>query len=555
MIELRPYQQTAKAAVYEHQRTRTDRPLVVIPTGGGTTRIIASICEDAVGKWGCRVLIVEPRYELAIRLSEKLHAHWPELAHWGGREGNDQVADIVIDSIESVERRASSVDSYDIVILADAHLILPYYDKAYRQLVSNIVAINSDAKFVGFAAMPDRLKIGTICTAEPICSPDGHLNHLCFEVGIRDLIDAGFLTPVVTKTAVHQIETEMLPLFGSDFNSCEAADLIDQPKITQAVCAELIASTCDRQAVLIFPTGGGIPAMSVAYCLKSRHEIQAPLISTVMGYGKRAELTAKFRAGSLKYVIIDDLLATDFYTPHVDCVVVLRPTLSAGMYTHMAAQGVRKHPGKKNCLVLDFVGNALRHGPIDQFTGGVSGRTRAGACHRCRSVFAINGTSCPHCRGEILPPKYRRIVVFAPKLGLPTAAEIITEHAVRRVTYAVHVKKNAPAGAPKSMRADYNLGYGKQHSEFICFEHTGYARKMAEQWWRTRSREPIPSTAERAVAIANKGGIAHAAHITVSCAAGEKYSRIVAYELVLPSKSIPIAPTSDEQEVASDAGR
>ena len=42
------------------------------------------------------------------------------------------------------------------------------------------------------------------------------------------------------------------------------------------------------------------------------------------------------------------------------------PTMSPGLYYQMVGRGFRLHPGKQNCLVLDFGGNVLRHGPVDQ---------------------------------------------------------------------------------------------------------------------------------------------------------------------------------------------
>ena len=47
------------------------------------------------------------------------------------------------------------------------------------------------------------------------------------------------------------------------------------------------------------------------------------------------------------------------------CVVMLRPTMSAGLYYQMVGRGFRLHLGKHNCLVVDFGGNVLRHGPVD----------------------------------------------------------------------------------------------------------------------------------------------------------------------------------------------
>nr|MBA2479818.1 DUF669 domain-containing protein [Planctomycetota bacterium] len=51
MMELRPYQREAVAAVYQHLAQRDDNPCVVIPTGGGKSPILGSICADVVEKW------------------------------------------------------------------------------------------------------------------------------------------------------------------------------------------------------------------------------------------------------------------------------------------------------------------------------------------------------------------------------------------------------------------------------------------------------------------------------------------------------------------------
>ncbi|MGC9455859.1 MAG: DNA N-6-adenine-methyltransferase [Phycisphaerae bacterium] len=63
-ISLRPYQQEAVTAVYDHLRSRDDNPCVVIPTAGGKTPVMASICRDAVGRWNGRVLILAHVKEL-----------------------------------------------------------------------------------------------------------------------------------------------------------------------------------------------------------------------------------------------------------------------------------------------------------------------------------------------------------------------------------------------------------------------------------------------------------------------------------------------------------
>jgi DNA repair protein RadD len=81
------------------------------------------------------------------------------------------------------------------------------------------------------------------------------------------------------------------------------------------------------------------------------------------------------------------------------------------------------------------------------------------------------------------------------------------------------------------MRVDYRIGFYDYRSEWVCFEHSGYARSKAEAWWRERSREPFPESAARAVAVCEAGGVAETLAITVRSVAGEKYDRITGHAL------------------------
>jgi len=57
-VILRPYQHEAVQSVYAHLREHDDNPCVVIPTAGGKTPILTTICRDAVVRWGGRVLVL-----------------------------------------------------------------------------------------------------------------------------------------------------------------------------------------------------------------------------------------------------------------------------------------------------------------------------------------------------------------------------------------------------------------------------------------------------------------------------------------------------------------
>ena len=81
------------------------------------------------------------------------------------------------------------------------------------------------------------------------------------------------------------------------------------------------------------------------------------------------------------------------------------------------------------------------------------------------------------------------------------------------------------------MRVEYRCGFNSWYREWVCFEHDGYARAKAEQWWRRRSRDAVPATVEEAVDLANAGALAPMVGITIEKKAGDKYDRVIDYEL------------------------
>jgi ATP-dependent helicase IRC3 len=49
------------------------------------------------------------------------------------------------------------------------------------------------------------------------------------------------------------------------------------------------------------------------------------------------------------------VLTEGFDDPGVSCIAMARPTRSEGLYAQCVGRGTRLHPGKNNCLILDFV--------------------------------------------------------------------------------------------------------------------------------------------------------------------------------------------------------
>ena len=542
MFELRPYQQEAIEAIYRHLRERDDNPCVVIPTGGGKTPVMATVCKDAVSRWNGRVLILAHVKELLEQAMNKIHEVAPDMflktgVYSAGLKRRDTEHPIIIAGIQSVHKRACELDAFDLVIIDEAHMIPPDGDGMYRSFLKDARKVNPNLRVIGLTATPFRTSSGMIC------EPDNILNHVCYEVGVRELIVQGYLCPLVTKAAREEIDTSGLHVRAGEFISSEVEDLMDADNLVEAACREIIEKTRDRKAVLVFASGIR-HGEHIAEVLRTRYGAE---VGTVFGDTLnfiRDRMISDFKAGRLKYLVNVNVLTMGFDAPNIDCVAMVRPTLSPGLYYQLVGRGFRLHEGKKDCLVLDFGGNVLRHGPVDAIrikdlasTG--DGDAPVKVCPKCRSVIAAGYAACPGCGHAFPLPKEQTHKATATSADILSGKVTITDFEVREIFYAVHQKRGAPDTAKRTMRVDYRVGFNLFHSEWICFEHDGWAREKAEDWWGARSELPCPSSSQDAVAIANDGNLKEPRAITVRKVSGEEFPKIIRYDFG-PSSMAPV---------------
>ncbi len=534
-MQLRPYQREAVLAVYHHLRTRENNPVVVIPTGGGKTPVLATICRDAVELWNGRVLVVSHVKELLAQAADKLRLVAPDLPvgiYSAGLNRRDTDHRVIIAGIQSVYRRAAELESFDLVIVDEAHTIPSDGDGMYRQFLAEARIVNPQLRVIGLTATPYRLDCG------PICTPNGVLHHVCYEIGVRQLIHEGYLCRLVSKAGATKVDTSGLHVRGGEFVAEEVETLMDQEEIVKAACRETVECTVDRRSCLIFAAGIR-HGQHIARILREDHHVECGFVCGETPAGERDDLLARFRGDRgrppLKYLVNVNVLATGFDAPNIDCIVLLRPTNSPGLFYQQVGRGFRVHPSKKDCLVLDFAGNILRHGPVDQIEirtrpGTTGGAAPAKECPECRSVIAAGFACCPDCDYAFPPPETRHDS-RASEAAILSGEVTVKTCLVEDISYSVHTKRGASEAAPKSMRVDYRVGFRQWHSEWICFEHTGYAAQKAAAWWLKRSPDPVPDTAERAVEMANSGALAPTNSITVRSVSGEPFDRIIDYEL------------------------
>ena len=533
-MQLRPYQADAVDAVWSHLATRETNPVVVMPTGSGKTPVIATLCADAVGRWKGRVVVLAHVKELLSQTVEKLAAFAPDLevgvfsAGLGRRELHQP---ITVAGIQSIHDRARELGPVDLVVVDEAHLIPPDGEGMYRRFISETAAISRDRRVIGLTATPYRMTTG------PICSPEHFLQEICIEVPIRDLIADGYLSPLRSRAGLTVADTSRIAKSRGEFASRELEDLMDDDALVSGACTEIVAATDDRNGVLIFCSGIR-HGQHVVRELRERHGIECGFVSGDMPAAERDEVIARFRSRDLRYLANVQVLTIGFDAPHIDCVAMLRPTLSPGLFYQMVGRGLRTHEGKQDCLVLDFAGNILTHGPIDAIRdprlphGG--GEAPAKECPSCHALLHASLANCTEC-GHAFPPrrvaKHDAVASDVDVLSDGTSRPSRWTENVSEVTYHVHRKRTDPSSL--SMRVSYRTGFADWVSEWKCFDHPlgSFARIQAEKWWRARSNEPCPASVEEAVDLANAGALATARRITLEHNRKTGWPDVVGYDL------------------------
>lgn len=509
MLTLRPYQEAAITAIYGYFQTHTGNPLVVIPTAGGKSLVMASFIEGVLKAWpDQRILIVTHVRELIAQNHAEMIGLWPDApagiysAGLGKREAQ---ARILFAGIQSIHRRAAEIGHTDLVLIDEAHLIPGKSSTMYRRFLDALKGINPALKVIGLTATPFRLDCGMLHEGQNALFTD-----IAYEAPVRHLIDAGYLSPLVSKQPATRLDVSKVGTRAGDFIARDLAAAVDQDAITRAAVTEIIEHGRDLKSWLAFCSG-------VEHARHVAEEFGRQGISCRTIFGdtpkdERDAILAAFKRGEIRALASMGVLTTGFNAPGVDLIALLRPTQSAGLYVQMVGRGTRLAPGKENCLVLDFAGNVRRHGPIDLVRpkrpgDGGGGEAPTKVCPDCDSIIALSSMECPDC-GYVFPAKEVKIAPTAATLPVlsPKAPQWV---AVSNVSYSRHDKR----GGRPSLKVTYSCGL-TSYQEWICFEHQGYARRKAEDWWRKRAPgHPVPRSVNEALALSRS--LTRPSHIAV----------------------------------------
>ena len=497
---LRKYQQDAVDSLFEFQNDRPGQSsVIVIPTGGGKTRVMAEIIRRSFeANPNCRGMILSHVKEL-LEQSNKTCTHYAtttglpveSIGVYSAALKRREVKPLTIAGIQSVYKKGADFGYLDFIMIDECHLISQNKETMYRKFLSQAKISNSRVKVVGLTATPYRLQSGIIF---------GHkektFDNCCYAIGVRDLIDEGFLSPLVTMGTSDSPDLKNVRIRAGEYFSKDLDAILENADLVQSSVKEAIAKTSGRKSVLVFASSIK-HAQMILDELKNQGQ-RANMITGETHPAIRDCVINGFRENNYKWLVNVAVLTTGFDAPMIDCVVVMRPTMSKGLWYQMVGRGFRLAPDKENCLILDFGDNALRHGCIDQIVVDAQGielpAAKVKRCPSCNLIHRIGNIICPSC-GYFKPKEEESL--FPEKLSASqTNGEILAGRQPKQyeiVATGYTIYKKSPASDPcilethetlegKLIRCYHSLKHGLEFIVWKWLKSVG-AKGLPDKHW------------------------------------------------------------------------
>jgi ATP-dependent helicase IRC3 len=342
---LRLYQREAIEAVLDARRSGVRRMLVCLPTGAGKTVIFSHLAQLARRQ----VLVLAHREELLSQARAKLEhalAGAAVVAVERGAERGAQGAKVLVCSIRSLhEQRLAEV-------IRARNVGLVIYDECHH------AAAEDNLRVLRQIGVFERDWSGTLLGfTATTARGDGKglyevFERIVYSRTLPDLIDAGYLSKLRGFRISTAADLTRLSPSGADFRDEELAEAVDIEERNALVARSIQELARDRRTIAFCVTVNH--ARNLSHSLNALG-VAAGIVHGAMPSEQRAQALADFRAGSTQVLCNVAVLTEGFDDPGVSCIAMARPTRSEGLYAQCVGRGTRLHPGKKDCLILDFV--------------------------------------------------------------------------------------------------------------------------------------------------------------------------------------------------------
>ncbi|KAJ3572351.1 hypothetical protein NPX13_g5082 [Xylaria arbuscula] len=343
----------AKAGFQVYRRiTETSVPAAT-PTGAGKTVVFTQLIDriKPSSKHATQTLILAHRRELVEQAARHCSNAYPGKTveiEMGNMHASGQ-ADITIASIQSITSgdRISKFDPklFKLVLVDEAHhIVAPGYLHTLEHF--GLREKREDSPFlVGVSATFSRfdgLRLGAA------------IDEIVYHKDYVDMIGEKWLSDVLFTTVESTADISKVKHGANgDFQPGELSNAVNTAQVNEITVRSWLARAAGRKSTLVFC----VDLAHVAGLTRTfrQHGIDARFVTGDTPKVERSDRLDAFKKGEFSVLVNCGVFTEGTDIPNIDCVILARPTRSRNLLVQMIGRGMRLHPGKANCHIIDMV--------------------------------------------------------------------------------------------------------------------------------------------------------------------------------------------------------
>lgn len=238
---------------------------------------------------------------------------------------------------------------------------------------------------------------------------DGLMDALVVGPSMRELINRGFLTEYRIYAPPSDIDLSQVTVTASgDYSPPQLSKARKQSHITGDVVQHYLRLARGKLGVTFDVDIESATETAAAYRAAG---VPAEVVTGKTPDAARAEILRRFKRREIMQLVNVDLFGEGFDLPAIEVVSFARPTQSFSLFCQQFGRALRIMDGKLYAIIIDHVGNVLRHGLPDARREWTLDRrqrrsrsapsdvipTRTCLNTECLGVYERIYPSCPYC--------------------------------------------------------------------------------------------------------------------------------------------------------------
>lgn len=355
-MKLRAYQQELVTGALDLWRAGYRRIAMVMATGGGKTPTAMTVAELSLAA-GLPVLWIAHRTELIDQAIDKARQVAPG-RRIGRLQGSTKQyqAELVVGSIQTATTAATlpllRTRTWGLIVIDETHHATA---DTYMRLLTELRTYEPDGPLVlGVTATLDRADgraLGDVF--EEVVKP---------QIGLVDLIrhpEGPYLVPPRgIRVRIADLDLARVKRTAGDYNSGALGAAMSAAMAPLRIVEAWQEHAKGRPTIAFLPT----VAISIEQAQAFRDAgYRAVHLDGATLAADRAAALESFRRGEIDILCNVGLFTEGTDLPLTRCIILGRPTSSTTLYQQMVGRGLRLHPGKLDCVILDVTGVTGKH--------------------------------------------------------------------------------------------------------------------------------------------------------------------------------------------------